>query len=104
MHAGWLGSVNPQRGEVVSRTGAGTGYYTAILSMLTLPNGNVHAFEIDEDLAERARENLVTFEAASVTHGDATILTLPPSDLIYVNAGVVAPPAHWLVSCVQAVV
>ncbi|WP_245294297.1 protein-L-isoaspartate O-methyltransferase family protein [Rhizobium aegyptiacum] len=53
---------------------------------------------MDEDLAERARENLVPFEAVSVTHGDTTILTLPPSDLIYVNAAVVAPPAHWLVS------
>ncbi|MBX4954523.1 protein-L-isoaspartate O-methyltransferase family protein [Rhizobium lentis] len=98
LHAGWLGSVNPQRGEVVTHIGAGSGYYTAILSMLTLPNGSVHAFEIDEDLAERARENLVPFEDVSVTHGDATMLTLPPSDLIYVNAGVVAPPVHWLQS------
>ncbi|MBX4909628.1 SAM-dependent methyltransferase [Rhizobium bangladeshense] len=98
LHAGWLGSVNPQRGEVVTHIGAGTGYYTAMLSMLTLPYGSVHAFEIDDNLAERARENLVPFEGVSVTHGDATVLTLPSSDVIYVNAGVVAPPAHWLES------
>ncbi|MDL2405084.1 SAM-dependent methyltransferase [Rhizobium calliandrae] len=96
LHAAFLGSVNPQGGEVVTHIGAGTGYYTAILSMLTLPNGRVHAFEIDERLFGRALENLIPFEGVSVTHGDATLLALPPSDLIYVNAGVVAPPAHWL--------
>jgi protein-L-isoaspartate(D-aspartate) O-methyltransferase len=98
LHAAWLGSVNPQGGEVVTHIGAGTGYYTAILSMLTLPNGHVHAFEIDERLAGRAHENLIPFEDVSVTHGDATVLALPPSDLIYVNAGVVVPPVHWLES------
>ncbi|TJX48463.1 MAG: SAM-dependent methyltransferase, partial [Mesorhizobium sp.] len=29
-------------------------------------------------------------------HGDAVTSPLPPSDIIYVNAGVVAPPAGWL--------
>ncbi|MBB4570304.1 protein-L-isoaspartate O-methyltransferase family protein [Rhizobium leucaenae] len=98
LHAAWLGSVNPQGGEVVTHIGAGTGYYTAILSMLTLPNGRVYAFEIDERLAGQARANLAPFEDISVRHGDATVLTLPSSDLIYVNAGVVAPPVHWLES------
>jgi protein-L-isoaspartate(D-aspartate) O-methyltransferase len=32
----------------------------------------------------------------SVIQGDATRLPLPPSDLIYVNAGVVTPPLGWL--------
>jgi protein-L-isoaspartate(D-aspartate) O-methyltransferase len=96
LHAAWIGSANPSGGEVVTHIGAGTGYYTAILSMLTLPNGRVEAFEIDETLARRARENLVPFEGVSVTHGDATVLPLPPSDLIYVNAGVAVPPVHWL--------
>jgi protein-L-isoaspartate(D-aspartate) O-methyltransferase len=96
LHAAWMGAVEPKPGEIVSHVGAGTGYYTAILSVLTLPDGRVHAFEIDEGLAEKARRNLRPFEGVSVTLGDATRLPIPPSDLIYVNAGVAAPPLSWL--------
>jgi protein-L-isoaspartate(D-aspartate) O-methyltransferase len=96
LHAAWMGAVVPKAGDVVCHIGAGTGYYTAILSVLTLPGGVVRAFEIDAGLAEKARANLIPFEGVSVTTGDATELPLPESDLIYVNAGVVAPPLSWL--------
>jgi protein-L-isoaspartate(D-aspartate) O-methyltransferase len=96
LHATWMGAVAPKAGESVCHIGAGTGYYTAILSVLTLPSGSVRAFEIEQELAEKARANLQPFKDISVTHGDATRLPLPSSDLIYVNAGVPAPPLHWL--------
>lgn len=96
LHASWIGAAGPRAGDTISHVGAGTGYYTALLSMLALPRGSVHAFEIDESLAGLARENLEPFEHVSVTHGDATTLPLPASDLIYVNAGVVVPPVAWL--------
>jgi protein-L-isoaspartate(D-aspartate) O-methyltransferase len=96
LHAAWIGAAAPQAGEVVCHIGKGTGYYTALLSVLVLPDGRVHGFEIEADLAERAGENLAPFENVSVVVGDATKLDLPPSDLIYVNAGVVAPPQSWL--------
>jgi protein-L-isoaspartate(D-aspartate) O-methyltransferase len=96
LHAAWMGAVEPKPGEAVCHIGAGTGYYTAILSVLTLPGGVVHAYEIDEGLANKARDNLRPFEGVSVIQGDATRLPLPPSDLIYVNAGVVTPPLSWL--------
>ncbi len=96
LHAAWLGAVAPQRGDVVCHIGAGSGYYTAILSVLALPGGRVAAFEIDPDLAEKARKNLRAFECVTVTQGDATKLPLPASDVIYVNAGVLAPPSAWL--------
>ena len=96
LHAAWLGAAAPQRGNVVCHIGAGSGYYTAILSVLALPGGRVEAFEIDPDLAEKARKNLQAFEGITVTRGDATTLPLPASDLIYVNAGVMAPPCAWL--------
>ncbi len=96
LHAAWIGAVSPQPGEMVTHIGAGMGYYSAILSMLVLPGGRVHAFEIEEKLAAAARENLSPFENATVTAGDAVSLPVPPSDLIYVNAGVAAPPAGWL--------
>jgi protein-L-isoaspartate(D-aspartate) O-methyltransferase len=96
LHAAWIGAVEPKAGDVICHIGAGTGYYSAMLSVLALPGGTVNAFEIDENLARRARENLEPFENVSVIQGDATRQKLPPSDLIYVNAGVVAPPPGWL--------
>jgi protein-L-isoaspartate(D-aspartate) O-methyltransferase len=96
LHAAWIGAASPQPGEIVTHIGAGTGYYSAILSMLVLPRGQVRAFEIDEDLAAAAQRNLLPFENASVTTGNAASMPLPASDLIYVNAGVAAPPVGWL--------
>lgn len=96
LHAAWMGAVGPKRGEVICHIGAGSGYYTAILSVLASPGGRVEAFEIERNLADMARKNLQAFEDVTVTCGDATRLPLPASDLIYVNAGVVAPPRSWL--------
>jgi protein-L-isoaspartate(D-aspartate) O-methyltransferase len=96
LHASWIGAAGPRPGDRICHVGAGTGYYTALLSMLSLPRGRVHAFEIDGALARRASTNLEPFVGVSVTHGDATALPLPAADLIYVNAGVVAPPIGWL--------
>lgn len=96
LHAAWIGAASPQPGEVVTHIGAGTGYYTAILSMLVLPGGQVHAFEVEERLAAAARHNLLPFENASVTAGNAVCTEFPPSDLIYINAGLAAPPVGWL--------
>jgi protein-L-isoaspartate(D-aspartate) O-methyltransferase len=96
LHAAWIGAVAPQGGETVCHIGAGTGYYTALLSMLVLPDGHVHAFEIEDSLAKKARDNLIPFEGVDVINADATTQPLPPSDVIYVNAGLARPPLSWL--------
>jgi protein-L-isoaspartate(D-aspartate) O-methyltransferase len=96
LHATWIGKLAPRPGEIVSHIGAGTGYYTALLASLVSPGGSVTAFELDGRLAELARNNLEAYPNATVVHGDAVTTPLPPSDIIYVNAGVVAPPAGWL--------
>lgn len=96
LHAALIGAASPRPGETVVHVGAGTGYYTAILSVLVLPHGQVHAFEVEKQLAERALANLAPFEGVSVVHADATEQALPKADLIYVNAGVVALPIPWL--------
>jgi protein-L-isoaspartate(D-aspartate) O-methyltransferase len=96
LHAAWIGAVAPQPGETITHIGAGTGYYSAILSMLVLPGGHVNAVEIDDVLAAAARANLSPFENVSVVAGNAVSLPLPPSHLIYVNAGVWSPPVQWL--------
>ncbi|WP_027054780.1 protein-L-isoaspartate O-methyltransferase family protein [Mesorhizobium erdmanii] len=96
LHAMWIGKLAPKPGEAVSHIGAGTGYYTALLARLVSPGGTVTAFELDGRLAELARKNLEAYGNATVVHGDAVTMPLPPSDIVYVNAGVVAPPAAWL--------
>ncbi|TGQ71524.1 protein-L-isoaspartate O-methyltransferase [Mesorhizobium sp. M00.F.Ca.ET.186.01.1.1] len=96
LHAMWIGRLAPRPGETVSHIGAGTGYYTALLARLVSPGGTVAAFELDKALAGLARENLEAYGNVAVIHGDAVTAPLPPSDIIYVNAGVVAPPVGWL--------
>jgi protein-L-isoaspartate(D-aspartate) O-methyltransferase len=60
------------------------------------PGGRLFGFEIDSELAELARRNLESFENVSVITGNAASMELPPSDPIYVSAGVAAPPEQWL--------
>ena len=96
LHARWIGAVAPQPGETVTHIGSGTGFYTAILSMLVRPGGRVIGFEAEPSLASAAVRNLEVFENASIIAGSAASSELPPSDVIYVNAGVAAPPEPWL--------
>ena len=96
LHARWIGAVKPQPGEVITHVGAGTGYYSAVLTKLVAPGGHVHAFEIDQALATEARHNLAAYENVTVVAASAVAETLPPSDIVYVNASVQAPPLAWL--------
>jgi protein-L-isoaspartate(D-aspartate) O-methyltransferase len=96
LHARWIGIAAPQPGEVVVQIGAGTGYYSAILSLLVRPGGRVEAHEIEEQLGEAASANLAAFDNVTVHIGNAVMAGLPDADLIYVNAGVAAPAVSWL--------
>ena len=96
LHAAWMAAVAPRPGETVAHIGAGTGYYSAVLSVLVSPGGRVAAFEIDEGRAAAARRHLSAYDAVSVETADATRFALPDADVIYVNAGVAAPPLPWL--------
>jgi protein-L-isoaspartate(D-aspartate) O-methyltransferase len=95
LHAALLDASRPQRGERVVHVGAGTGYYTAILAELVGSSGQVEAFEIDAELAARARSYLrysnVTVEAKSGVRAVSHEV-----DLIYVNAGVQQMPRQWI--------
>lgn len=96
LHAGWLGAVAPKAGEAVAHVGAGTGYYTAVLARLVRPGGMITAYEIEPALARMAKRNLASCRDVTVIEGNAVALPLPPSDIVYVNAGVAAPPVQWL--------
>src|SRR3954453_2823081 len=62
LHAAWMAAVDPRPGEAAVHIGAGSGYYTAILAMLVVPRGFVHAYEIDPALAEIAMRNLACLD------------------------------------------
>jgi protein-L-isoaspartate(D-aspartate) O-methyltransferase len=96
LHAAWIDEVGPQPGETVIHVGAGTGYYTAILALLVQPNGRVEAFEYEADLAAQAAQNLTACSNVKVHAASAFGRVLPTADVIYVNAGVVAPDVQWL--------
>lgn len=96
LHAAWLAAVDPQPGETAIHVGAGTGYYTAVLAMLVLPDGHVYAYEIDTVLAAMAKRHLELFEHVIVRSASAIGADLPEADVIYVNAGLAAPDPAWL--------
>lgn len=96
LHAACLSALNVNAGETVVHIGAGTGYYTALLSNLVGPTGSVHAYEIEQDLAERAKNNLAEWSNVTVYHRSGSTGELPNCDTIYVNAGATAPLDLWL--------
>jgi protein-L-isoaspartate(D-aspartate) O-methyltransferase len=96
LHAAWLKAIDPQPGETVIHVGAGTGYYTAMLSRLVGPGGQVDAYEYEADLAAIAATNLAPQTNTRLHAESAYGRLLPDADIIYVNAGVTAPDIHWL--------
>jgi protein-L-isoaspartate(D-aspartate) O-methyltransferase len=96
LHARCLAAAAPAPGDSVVHVGAGTGYYTAVLATLVGESGQVHAYEVEADLAARAARNLQRFPQARVAAQSATDAQLPVCDVIYVNAGATHPPPAWL--------
>lgn len=95
-HAVWLKAVEPKPGESIVHVGAGVGYYTAILAELIGGAGRIDAYEVDPDLAERARGNLADRPNVVVHARSGAAGALPGADVIYVNAGATAPMTAWL--------
>lgn len=96
LHARCLVACAPMPGESVVHIGAGTGYYTAVLAALVGGTGSVVAYEIEADLAERARANLGHLPHVRVVHASASDAALGHADVIYVNAGATHPLGGWL--------
>jgi protein-L-isoaspartate(D-aspartate) O-methyltransferase len=95
LHMASLAALNIKEGETAIHVGSGTGYYTAILATLVGPSGKVTAYEIDDDLAPRATQNLAGFTHVDVRHQSGADGPLPPADVIYVSAGATAPLEVW---------
>jgi len=96
LHARCIDAVAPALGEQVLHIGAGTGYYTRILGELVGATGAVQAYEIEPDIAQRAREALADSQNVRVWARSGVGLDLPAADVIYVNAGANSLPKEWL--------
>lgn len=96
LHAASLFALGIKPGETVIHVGAGTGYYTALLSTMAGAQGKVLAYEIERELAARAMANLRELNNVTVIAGSATEGSLPRCDAIYVNAAATGPLDCWL--------
>jgi protein-L-isoaspartate(D-aspartate) O-methyltransferase len=96
LHALSIDALSPKEGETVVQIGAGAGYYTAILARLVGPMGRVIAYEIEPDIAARARVNLMNYPQVEVRAQSAVGEALPKADCIYVNAAASHPVRVWL--------
>jgi protein-L-isoaspartate(D-aspartate) O-methyltransferase len=95
LHAQAIDALGLKEGETVVQIGAGTGYYTAILARLVGPEGRVVAYEIEPDIAERAKANLARYPQVEV-RARSGVEDLPQADAIYVNAAASHPLRAWL--------
>lgn len=96
LHAACLASLAVKPGETIVHVGAGTGYYTALLSRLTGSHGRVFGYEIDSELAERAVRCLAESTNVIIYAASGSEASLPDCDVIYVNAGATGPIHQWL--------
>ncbi len=96
LHALCISALGIQEGEVIAQVGVGTGYYTALLSRMTGVGGSVYGYEIESQLAERARRNLEGLTNVTVHDCSGSETHLPDCDVIYVNAGATAPVRSWI--------
>jgi protein-L-isoaspartate(D-aspartate) O-methyltransferase len=96
LHVRCLAALQIKPGEKVVHIGAGTGYYTALLAALVGTGGSVIAYEVDQQLADKAAANLKNYSNITVQNRSGVEATLPECDVIYVNAGATAPMNAWL--------
>lgn len=96
LHARCLDALKLRDGETVLQVGAGVGYYTALLAHLVGRTGRVHAYEIEANLADRAKQNLAFLPWVDVHASSGIADHLPKADAVYVNAGITQPSWAWL--------
>lgn len=91
--AAWIAALGLQPGERAAHIGGGVGYYSAIMASMLGPAGHLSVFEVEPDLAARARGNLAGYPA-TVHNNDAA--TIPEVDALFINAGCTHPRQAWL--------
>jgi len=94
--ARWLDILDLTPGNSVLHIGCGVGYYTAIIAEAVGPRGGVVGVEIDPELAERARRDLIPWPNATAICADGCEFSAGPFDVIFVNAGATEVLPNWL--------
>ena len=94
--ARWLDNLDLAPGDRVLHIGGGVGYYSAIAAEAVTPDGCVVGAEVDPELAERARRNLIPWPNATVVCADGCEFEAEPFDVIFVNAGATEVVPRWL--------
>ena len=85
-----------QAGDRVLHVGTGLGYYTALIASCVSHTGRVVGIEVDEALAQSARQNLADTPWVTLHHGNGSESLHESFDAILVNAGVTHPLPYWL--------
>lgn len=89
LHAKCISRLQIEAGSRVVHVGAGSGYYTAILSRLAGRNGKVTAYEYEKKLADMIQRNKPL--NVNIVAGSPFGEIIPRADAIYVNAGMSYP-------------
>lgn len=88
-----------EKGERVLEIGAGTGYNAALMAHLVDANGHVTTIDLDEDIVERARENLTRAKVTNVqvicADGGFGYAPNAPYDAIIATVGIWDIPIAW---------
>jgi protein-L-isoaspartate(D-aspartate) O-methyltransferase len=92
----WIDALEIKPGEKVLHVGCGVGYYTAIIAEVVGPQGHVIGVEVDEELAERARQNLEHLGHVEVVNASGSDFDPGACDAIFINAGATHPQSIWL--------
>jgi protein-L-isoaspartate(D-aspartate) O-methyltransferase len=96
LHAGALHRLALREGQTVCHIGAGSGYYSAIISRLVGSTGKVIAVEFDEELARQAAVNLSDRPNVEVVYGNGLDWPRQQTDAIYVNFALHRPAEPWI--------
>lgn len=88
-----------EKGERVLEIGAGTGYNAALMAHLVGANGHVTTIDLDDDIVERARENLTRAKVTNVqvicADGGFGYAPNAPYDAIICTVGIWDISPHW---------
>jgi protein-L-isoaspartate(D-aspartate) O-methyltransferase len=87
--ADMLGLLAVEPGQRVLDVGSGSGWTTALLSVLVGEAGTVYGVELEPDLVAFGRANIAAYPNATITQADPDVLGLPdlaPYDRILVSA------------------
>ncbi|MCD2175100.1 protein-L-isoaspartate O-methyltransferase family protein [Rhizobium sp. C4] len=96
LHARGIHNLAISAGHSIAHIGAGTGYYSALQSVLVGATGRVLAVEQNASLKEQCVENLHGYANVSVIQGNGSAWPQEQVDRVYVNFATARPAQPWI--------